>query len=301
MLQPDIPLEDVLGDGGATDAVRCELGTIGWQGEEDLADYGDDGNSGRTYVRVTLAKGSPRGKPVADDGGMNGYRVRCRLQSPCWFIPERGAPCMVLFPGGFAEGSGVALCIPIGGAETGKLPNQKPGEPVLYGPKGQFQRGRQDGSWSRMTTDKGGLPEGNSIYDSVHPTRGWEVVTPWGRAGIGPKGAYMIHSSGAGIRLGGMKAPGVPDAVNSFARLFGATVSVTGKAVTIGTDGGALNEAALQLLATFVDAVSVTILASTDPGMGPTKAAVGTAATAFKGAPGPAVPPAPILNIGRPV
>ncbi len=266
MLTADVPLEDVLGDGGASEAVRCELGTIGWQGEEDLADYGDGGNSGRTYVRVTLARGSPRGKPVADDGGMNGYQVRCRLQSPVWFIPERGAPCVVLFPGGYAEGSGVSLCIPIGGAETGKLPNQQPGEPVMYGPKGQAQRGGLDGSWSRMTTDADPpSPDGNTIFDRISPKDGWQVVTPWGRAGLGPKGAYMIHSSGAFLRLGAIKAPGIPDSLSSYAQLGAAMTSVTGQAVTIGTDGGALNETAVAALVTLITALDVVIAAAVDP------------------------------------
>ncbi len=255
LTDPFSPIDeaDAIGGGGWVEPV-CELGTVGWQGDDAIGDVGTDQNSGATYVKVTLAKGHPRGKPEADDGGANGHQIRCRLQTPCWFIPMRGAPCMVLYPSGMAEASGVALCIPIGGFETGKLPNAQPGEPILYGPVGQFLRMKLSGDIAALTTDDA-TPEGRSIYWRLSPDKGFEVVTPWGRITCGPEGIHLVHSSGARLDLMAVSGLVSPlDALGSSAGLSADTVSVEGTAVSLGTDAGATNATAVGVLLTWLAA-----------------------------------------------
>jgi len=111
---PESPLnlQDVLGGPERPPAV--EAGTIGWDGEADVADQGTEANGGTTLVRVTLY----RGKVPTDEvkaGVAQGHRILARLNGwPFWAIPPAGLQCYVMFPSGFETtvGAGVIAALP---------------------------------------------------------------------------------------------------------------------------------------------------------------------------------------------
>jgi len=91
-----------------------EAGIIGWDGEDDVADVGDETNGGVTLIRVQLF----RGKDATSDVKPNvaqGHKILARMNGwPLWAIPPKGLQCYVMFPSGFetAPGAGVIAALP---------------------------------------------------------------------------------------------------------------------------------------------------------------------------------------------
>lgn len=91
-----------------------EVGTVGWDGEDEHADVGTQENGGVTLIKVQLYRGKDSTSDVKP-GVAQGHKILARLNGyPLWVIPPRGLECMVLFPGGFATtpGAGVIVALP---------------------------------------------------------------------------------------------------------------------------------------------------------------------------------------------
>jgi hypothetical protein len=147
-----------------------------------------------------------------------------------------------------------------------RLPTLQPGESMVYGSRANFVKCYDDGAVMMFTTDDG-TEDGRSIYAAITPTGGFEYSSPWGRITAGPLGLHMLHSSGARLDLGsigGMPAPF--DTLASYAKLEAAIVSIKGGVVSLGTDGGAGNEAAVTSLQTLASAINTALVTiSTTP------------------------------------
>ena len=197
--------------------------------------------------------------PVADAGG----------------IPTLG--CEVLY--GWDGPQGYVL--PLGDPRVmAKLPEVQGGESFQYGPTGQFVRCHADGSISLFTTDDA-TTDGRSIYLKISPTTGLEYSCPWGRLTFGPNGFHVLHSSGARLDLGAIGGlPGPLSSLSSYAKLEGGIASVKGGAVSVGTDGGATNEAATTALVAFLDALVAAVATITPSTTGAAAMATLTAAAA---------------------
>ena len=91
-----------------------EAGTIGWDGDDDVADIGTEDNDGTTLIKVQLFRGiDPTQPPI--DGQATGHKILARLSGfPFWAIPPKGMQCFVAFPAGFATtpGAGVIVALP---------------------------------------------------------------------------------------------------------------------------------------------------------------------------------------------
>ncbi len=257
----------------------CEQGTVGWSGDETVADLGP-GTKDVYLVKVTLWKGHPVGEPLATDGSANGHQILCRMTWPLWSVPDPGTQCIVLFPSGLVEAPGAGICIPTGGPTKVELPNPKNGEAFIMGPGGSFIRFHKDGGISMMTTDDG-TTDGRSLYIMLSPTKGLRVHLPWGKLTLGPDGGHFVHSSGARLDLGAIAGLVAPlDALGSYAKLQAAMCSVAGTAVSLGTDAGVANAASVTALVTLLTALGVVIAAAVDP-TGIPSAAKATFATAL--------------------
>lgn len=94
-----------------------EAGTIGWEGDSDVAELGSADNDGTTLVKVQLYRGiDPLQEPSAD-GSAQGHKILARLSGfPFWAIPPKGMQCFVAFPAGFATTPGVGVIIALPGA-----------------------------------------------------------------------------------------------------------------------------------------------------------------------------------------
>jgi hypothetical protein len=278
-------VEDLLDTPDEAAQTICELGTVGWFGDDEVAEMGAADNSGANYIKVTLQAGAPPGEPSTADGYANGHQVLARLLEPARYIPSFGKPCIVLFPGGKVESQGAGLCLPIGGPSQLKLPNEKPGEVCMHGEAGQFIRMKADGEISLYTTVDG-TTTGQSMYVRLSPKDGFEVSTPWCRFRAGPEGGHWEHSGGAAIRMGAVGGMPPPlDALGSYVSMSAAMAQVEAAAVSLGTDAGGASFAAkvalasaLTAVSTALNAISITPAAVGSPVLTPGQAAAATAA-----------------------
>lgn len=190
--------------------------------------------------------------------------------------PTPGGACMGLV---FVDGDQQRVIGTRDNRAAPGLASLRPGESLMYGPTGQFIRCDEDGAIMFYTTTTGDS-DGRGVYFKV-ATDGFEMSCPWGRFTMGPLGIHFLHSSGARLDLGAIGGLTFPlDAFSSYARMEAGISSVSGGAVSIGTDGGAANEAAVAALITLLTALGVVINAAVDPTGIPT-AAKGTFATAL--------------------
>lgn len=171
--------------------------------------------------------------------------------------------------------------LPLGDPRLGpSLPAIKKGESLQYGQAGQFIRCHADGAISLFTTDDA-TPNGRSIFLRLSPDQGLEFSCPWIRVSCGPNGFHVLHSSGARIDLGSISGVPAPlDALASYVKIQAAMCSVMGSAVSLGTDGGAANLAAVVAL----DAFLATIVAAIGSASGVTpaqQAAIAAAQAAY--------------------
>lgn len=239
----------------------CELGTVGHEGDEAVADLGESTNGGVDYLKVTLYKGHPRGAPRTADGFANGHQVTARVLDGFWAVPPRGTQCVVLFPGGDVTAPGAGLALPLSSPKKRKFPNAKEGDYFFHGAGGQFVRARADGGITLFCTDAG-TDQGRPLSLSLIPKKGLQVQLPWGKLTFGPEGFHLKHSGGARIDLGAFAGLVAPlDVVSSYAKVQAASVSLRGIA-SVGTDGGTANATATAALASLL-AIHETILQMT--------------------------------------
>lgn len=230
---------------------HIELGTAGWEGDEDTIDQGGPDNSGVTYVKVTLFDGAPPGEAVSEKGFANGRRLKARMMAPWWYAPLFGEQCMVLFAPGTVETEGAGVCIPVSSPGSRKLPNAKPGEAIVFSELGAMMRYRKDGTLSIVSSDDG-TPTGRSVYMSIGP-KGIEMVTPWNRLTLRNDGITLRDGSGAQLSLSTLAGLGPPfDSAGSMASISAGVVKIKGSGVTLGTDNGSTNETAVADLVTWL-------------------------------------------------
>lgn len=112
-----IPETELFDRGDDAEPHPFQEGTVGWPGSPEVAHLGSEAGDGMTFVRVTLTRhGAPQGKPTADDGLANGYRILARPMGPLWRIPKRGERVLVVFPDGDWETPGNAVILGVIGA-----------------------------------------------------------------------------------------------------------------------------------------------------------------------------------------
>lgn len=250
---------------------HIELGTAGWEGDEDTIDQGGPENSGVTYVKVTLFDGARPGESVSERGFANGRRLKARMMAPWWYAPVFGEQCMVLFAPGTVETEGAGVCIPVSSPGSRKLPNAKPGEAIVFSELGAMMRYRKDGTLS-IVSSTDGTPSGRSVYMSIGP-KGIEMVTPWNRLTLRSDGITLRDGSGAQLSLSALAGLAPPfDALGSLATISAGAVKIEGSGVTLGTDNGATHSLSVTALQTILTALGVVIAAAVDPTGIPTAA-----------------------------
>lgn len=87
-----------------------KIGTVGWDGDNDVVDIGTDTNDGRTLVKVTLFEGRDPFIP-SKPGVAAGRKIYCQVGWPNFQIPPRGYAVLVGFPDGNMEPQGAGCII----------------------------------------------------------------------------------------------------------------------------------------------------------------------------------------------
>lgn len=105
--------QEIFGSPDEYQGTHIEFGTVGWDGEADVADIGDgsDSEDGPTLIRVTLHQGHTPGEPTSPTGAANGYRILAQPLQPVLIVPTLGRRCVVGFPGGKVEAAGSAVIL----------------------------------------------------------------------------------------------------------------------------------------------------------------------------------------------
>jgi hypothetical protein len=115
-----------------------------------------------------------------------------------------------------------------------------------------------DGTFVVYAPGKDGKTQGS--YIMLDPVNGLDISTPWGRFMMGPSGVVLRDISGARLELGTIGGLPPPlDALASRAKLSAATVAVNGSAVSLGTDGGATSQLAIEALITCIRAFAAQV------------------------------------------
>ncbi len=230
-------LSELFGNAGSS---QIEVGSIGWEDEDDYFFPGEETNDGHTLVRVQLFRGRDftKGEPTER---AQGVKLICHIPDGNFRVPTKGARCLVAIPQGLDSlvGAGTVIATVGGGNEVRR--NITAGDTVIA-PAGEdpgqamIIAKASDGSVTIHTTDNNDT-NGNSIFFRVSPTA-FQFVAPWGRMIFDASGVHWTTKSGARFDMGGISIPGLPgpiaDAFGSYVKLTAATVKCAGGSVYLG-------------------------------------------------------------------
>lgn len=162
---------------------------------------------------------------------------------------------------------------------AGKIPNIAKGESLQYGFAGNFVRCHLDGAISMMTTDKGGDPSGQSVYQRVTPTE-FMRLAPWGSEKFSERGYHLITHSGARLDIGGVG--GVPVVGSYFAVRAGmATFNVNAATFGIGAEPLVKVSGIVALIEALITAFGTITAGSSTTGGAPAAASLAAAQSAL--------------------
>jgi hypothetical protein len=171
-----------------------------------------------------------------------------------------------------------------------KIGNVAPGDRMIVsrGAARFILKGEKNSVTLMTTVD--GTDDGQAIYCTISPEKGFEVSTPWGRMSLGPLGFHVKHSGGARIDLGSVQGLAGPLGdpafkIGSYASIDAGMTNIRGAIVNMGTDGGLASDTGTTALLTFLTALveAIGTITAATPGaeaMAPMTAAL-EAATPF--------------------
>lgn len=91
------------------DAVsQIEMGSIGWEDEDEYYFLGTDENDGHTLVRVQLFRGRDVTKPINPERAQ-GHKIVCHLSGGLFRIPKKGTRCYIAIPKGMESMPGAGV------------------------------------------------------------------------------------------------------------------------------------------------------------------------------------------------
>lgn len=163
---------------GEKPSPQIEIGSIGWEDEDEYAYLGTDDNDGHTLVRVQLFRGRDASKPL-NPTRAQGHRIVCHIPDGMFRIPKKDTRCYVAIPEGMEQVPGAGIIIAC----------------VSKSPPTQFAK-------DRVVIDFGSdthvLFKGKSVAMSDHgvPARWLGVGTP---RGGGTPGVTLSNSDGSGL------------------------------------------------------------------------------------------------------
>lgn len=215
----------------------CELGTVGWAGQEEVTTLGTADNDGLTFVRVTLYAGKTNGDPVKK-GVAQGREILCALPDGVFRIPKRGARAYVLFPAGMEEvtGAGVIVATVSPGNEIRK--NVGEGDTIISATGGGQACIviKKNGSIVFATTDDN-TPTGKLVSLTFGPT-GYAFDAPIGSQVHDATGWHLKTKAGPRIDMGGVNIPGLPsdvtDLVAGYCTIRAPKIKAAGAVVMLG-------------------------------------------------------------------
>ncbi len=213
-------IEDLIFNNAA--GAQIELGSVGWEGEDDYFFSGEHDNDGHTLVRVQLFRGRDNTKPLGRRA--QGVKIVCHVldgKSP----PVKDARCYIAIPQGMdnVPGAGVILGTIGGGNERNR--NITPGDTII-----QCAGGgeaciilKPDGSITFHTTDTN-LPNGRSVFLRISPS-GYEFTSPYGYDKHNVTGRHIWTTCGdVHFDFGGIAIPLIPSEISD---LFSSYCTIT--------------------------------------------------------------------------
>lgn len=230
-------LDFLLGGDDHDGISQIEMGSIGWEDEDDFYFPGDTDNDGHTLVRVQLFKGRDVTKPI-NKTRAQGMKIVCQVSSGVVRVPSKDSRVFVIIPKGmeYTPGAGVIV------AAVEKLPqragNIQADEMCIVGPDGSAGRVvlKKDGTVA-MCTNLGNDETANSITLAVSP-KGFKFSSPFGSIVLDSTGFHVKTAAGPRIDMGGISIPGLPDwltgAVTGYCTITAPQVKCAGGIVWLG-------------------------------------------------------------------
>lgn len=212
---------------------QVEMGSVGWEDEDDFFYPGEETNDGHTLIRVQLFRGRDFTKPISNRA--QGRKIICCVADGV--IPKKNARCYVGIPNGMDDspGAGVILAVVSIGNELRR--NLAAGDKTFAPAGGQaLIIAKTDGSIVLHTTDNN-ESNGNSIFLKISP-KGFHFTSPFGKFILDATGGHWVTKSGARIDMGGIRIPGVPgalaDVFSNYVKIQAGIVKAAGGTVYLG-------------------------------------------------------------------
>lgn len=215
----------------------CELGTVGWEGREELTELGTENNDGHTFVCVTLYAGRTQGVPVKK-GVAQGREVLCGINVLSGFtIPPRGTRVYVLFPSGMEEapGAGVIVAAVAPGPEV--KANAGTGDRTFSAASGQARVVVKANGAVTIFTTTDNTPTGKAVAFTLSPTK-LAFAAPWGSFVFDASGLHVKTKAGPRFDMGGVLIPGIPseitEAISAYIKFTAPQIRLNGALVKLG-------------------------------------------------------------------
>lgn len=235
-------LEAIFGNNHPT--AQCEIGSIGWEDEDEYFHPGETSNDGLTLVKVQLFRGRDYTKELSDRA--QGVKILCVLPDGEFRVPAKNARCYVMIPQGMDNVPGAGLIVATVGGGNEVHRNITAGD-VVIGPTGD-DRGaacslvKKDGTITHFTTDNnlvGGQSissrMGRGLSDKTGMPDGFSWSAPWGTLKFDPTGFHVVlKESGAEFHLGGLGLPAPLNMIGSYCNITAGTMHTNAAAHVTG-------------------------------------------------------------------
>ncbi len=186
-----------------------ELGSIGWDGVDEIVDMGDrEDPDGVTLVRVQLFRGRDTTQPLS--GRAQGEQIVCQVRDGLFEVPTRDSLAYIAIPDGMDGKEGVGLIIGTVKPGPERRRNVAAGNKFLTASEGAAGIAVNKNGSITLHTNTGNDPEGASVYFRVAPDK-FEFMAPFGKLVIDASGFHLVLASGARLDLGGIHIPGLSD------------------------------------------------------------------------------------------
>lgn len=214
-----------------------ELGSIGWDDSDEIADFGDrDDPNGVTLINVQLFRGRDKTQPLTTRA--QGHKIQVQMRDGIVDLPPKDALAYIAIPDGKEECSGIGLLIGSVSPGAERKRNVAPGNKFIQASEGAAGIGVNRNGAIVLHTTADNTAEGASIYLRLDTTK-FEIRAPFGKFVFDASGIHMVTASGARFDLGAINIPGLSDLLPAEV-LAAFTTYCTISAGRVQLDGGAV-------------------------------------------------------------
>ncbi len=237
-------------------------GTVGWEDGQPHYELKDEGLA-VVKVRLFMGHNGVTEGENTTPGRARGRKILARIDPRVDDIPDDGDTVFVAVPVGRSDMIAGGAIIKRLARDPKWIPNRKPGEKVIVGPRESFIRFKEDGTIFACCKSGTDPDTARPVQFELGPD-GFRVDHPYGRLRCDKYGFELQHNSGAKISGGSCAVPAPLDTLGSFLNLEAAMVRVKSPVVSIGAAASSDNTLkAIPVLGTL-DAMQTAIAACTE-------------------------------------